>query len=238
MERVKTALILATAVFAISYAPATTMVVVPLYRPSSPNIDLAVTQGSKYLKGVRVDLYRETENGETQFWTALSNESGLVSPPELPDGKYRIFAASEKREAILYLEVSRDRQQGNRFALDLVRPDRLDAAAETPIAARLQDFDGVVQDENQAVISKVEIEVLRKGSIDEDDVARIESRDRGQFSVHLETGTYIAVFRRPGFANVVLPFEIQGKGWKGLKLTMQIANSHGALAISELNPEK
>jgi len=219
-----------------SYVTAETVVVVPSYVPSMPNPGIVVTRHGKPVKNVRVYMYSDDSHvGNAPRWSGLSNSDGIVAPSTLPDGRYHVSANSGSLEAALYIDVKKENEQGARFEMRLLRSDGVDSAEEMPVRVWIQDFQGVVQDPSGAVIPRTNIEVLRKRSVDDGDVADIESDEKGLFSAHLEAGTYIAVFRFRGFHTTMFPFEIGKEGWKALKLRMQIGGTtHGTLDVTEL----
>ncbi|MGB8986345.1 MAG: carboxypeptidase-like regulatory domain-containing protein, partial [Candidatus Sulfotelmatobacter sp.] len=88
----------------------------------------------------------------------------------------------------------------------------------------VREFRGVVQNESGAVIPHAKIRVLRKSS-DKEDLAKIQSDEKGQFSLRLDRGTYLAVFQIPGFKNQVLGLKVANDGWDAFRLTMEIVGT-------------
>jgi hypothetical protein len=210
-----------------SYAAGNTVVVIRSYLPSSPYPCVTVSRNGKRVSDLPITVYQSgTRLGQSAYWTSSTNKDGIVCPPELPEGKYEIYATSGRRSAELDLEVSKGNNVTG-FELALVLPGSLQAAIEAPITIWVQQLRGVVQDASGAVIQKVKIEILRKRSgseVDENPVVKIGSNDRGQFSSDLENGAYVAIFEYPGFNVTAFSFEVDPKGWKGLELTMQVGD--------------
>src|SRR5580704_3714509 len=179
-------------------AAANTVVVVSVQRCSSlPNGVIAVTEKDRRVRGAHLDIYREIEHGERPAWAGLTDKHGVAKPPELQPGEYRIVADSGKLDATMLLTVSNDGDNAARCEIKLTPPDAPRAPDSFPEAGaniRMRELRGVVQDELGAVIPHAKIRVLRKSS-DKEDLAKIQSDERGEFSLHLDRGTYLAVFQ-------------------------------------------
>jgi len=211
------------------------------YLPSSPNPCFIVMKNGKRASEIPLDLYQQgTILGKSPYWKSVTNGDGIACPSELPDGKYEIFAKSARRSAELDIDVSK-KNEVNGFEIALHLSDQLDAAVRTPTAIWVQAFRGVIQDASGAVMPKGKIEVLRRDGadvFDENPVLKTQSNQRGHFFCDLEKGTYVAIFEYPGFDVTAFPFEVNPKGWNGLKVTMQVGDmNRTAPIITEFNAQ-
>jgi hypothetical protein len=233
---VRSLAIFALGILATGSAAANTMVVESVQRCSSlPNGIIAVTEMDRGVRGVHLDIYREIEHGERPAWGGLTDKHGVVKPPELAPGTYRIVADFGKLDATMFMTVGSDGGNAARCEIKLAPPDTskaVDLPLEPTSEIRVQEFRGVVQDESGAVIQHAKIRVLRKSS-DKEDLAKTQSDERGQFSLHLDGGTYLAVFQVPGFKMQVVGFSVVKDGWDAVRLTMEIAGR-----ATNIPPEK
>ena len=208
---------------------AETVVVNRSYLPSSPNPCFTVRRNGKQAAGVDVRLYAEKSSPQSPYWKSLTKDNGVACVSTLPEGKYEFIAISGRRDAEVDIEVSK-KSETSEFQMTLALPYRLQSVVEAPVQLWLQQLRGVVEDPSGAVIPNVKIEVWRKGpsgEVDENPVAKAETNDIGHFTCNVGQGTYIAIFEFPGFALTAFPFEIDRKGWEGLRLTMQIGGTNG-----------
>jgi hypothetical protein len=220
--------IFALGILATGNAGANTVVVLSVQRCSSSlRPVIAVTERDRGVRGARLDIYHEIDHGERPAWGGLTDKYGVARPPELPPGEYRIVADSGKLDATMFLTVSSDGGNAPKCEMRLAvpsAPGTLDALAQQTASVRVREFRGVVQDELGAVIQHAKIRVLRKSS-DKEDLAKIQSDERGQFSLDLRRGTYLAVFQVPGFKMQVVGFKLARDGWDAVRLTMEVAGT-------------
>ena len=245
----KLSVISAVVLCAFCQAAANTVVEGHRTLPSATTIAVTVSQNSKPIDGIRVDIYREIPNGEHHFWTVMTNRHGVVSPPKLPYGKYRVVADSGKSDDILYLLVNLGEEANNQFDMELApypstatiekhpEPVFPDLAA-VPVSTELEEFRGVVQDTSQGVIPGIKIKVFLKKALDKPWVAEIESDQVGEFATQLDEGTYVAIFEGRHFKMRVLGFEISKKGWKGFRVTMEIEGNPDDVPPQEWFPKE
>jgi hypothetical protein len=228
--------IFALAMLATGSAAANTVVPVSIQRClSSPNAVIAVTENSRDVRGAHLDIYREIEHGERPAWGGLADKHGVARPPELAPGTYRVVADSGKLDATMFLTVSSDSSSADMCEIKLTTPDAagtLDSIEEQTASIRVREFQGVVQDDSGAVIQHAKIRVLRKSS-DKEDLAKIQSDEKGQFFLHLGRGTYLAVFQVRGFKMQVVGFKVVKDGWDAVRLTMEVAGT-----ATNVPPEK
>ncbi len=184
-------------------------------RPSSQNARITVLMDGKPQKDVKLVL--SAVAGELRL-TMVTDASGTVKLPRLPDGRYCIVAsASPTLRAELCLDVSKG---GNRkpssFSMTLsIKPpppptleDLLAAAEKGPLGMRTQVFAGIVQDPLGAPVLRAQIAVYSRGSLDKTHPLRFTTDEQGRFFASLESGAYTAVFQAPGFRTEILTFEI------------------------------
>jgi hypothetical protein len=194
---------------------------------SPPNAVIAVTKQDRGVHNVHLDVYREIEHGERPAWAGLTDKHGTAKLPALLPGEYRIVADSGKLDATMILTVNGNEDTAVKCEIKLTPPDvpsLLDLLAEPNANVRVREFRGVIQDEQGAVIQHAKIRVLRKSS-DKEDLANIQSDEKGQFSVHLDRGSYLAVFQLRGFETQVVGFKVVKDGWDAARLTMEVAGT-------------
>jgi hypothetical protein len=124
-----------------------TVAVAAQFLPSAPKITVVVTRAGKPLEGARVTFHRAIPYGETDPWTGLTGIDGTVSPPELADGKYRIFAHGGKHTAGLFVEVKRDNEGSSKFEIAIADDNEPYVLQWVPESSWLRQFRGFVQDE-------------------------------------------------------------------------------------------
>jgi hypothetical protein len=209
-------------------AAADTVVVIPQSCSSASNPVIAVTQQGRAVRSAHLDIYREIERGERPAWGGLTDKHGVAKPPDLPPGKYRVVADSGKMRATKFLTISSDDGTASRCEIKLTPPDppRVFGSPPEQIASiRVLEFRGVIEDPTGAVLPNTKIRVLRKSS-DKADLADIQSDGNGQFSLHLDRGTYLAVFSIPSFKTQVVSLKISKHGWHAVKLTMELGATY------------
>ena len=200
---------------------------IPVHTSAPPNIELTVTLHGEAAKGIAVAVYQEiqTKARERLYWKGVTDAKGRLHPPSLASGSYRIFADAGKREATQYLEVRDPVEKRGQFEMKLARPFPLGAAEDDPISARIEDFRGVVLDRSGAVLPQSDIEVLRRSDLDAGTIAKIQSNEKGEFSLHLDKGFYAAVFHCFNFKSKVVVFEITEKGERELRTTLDVGST-------------
>ena len=199
------------------------MVVAP--SKSSQSVRINTWVEGKARKDVRVDVFRERKNGEEAgpLFSLTSDDEGKVGLPKLAPGNYHIVAAAEQDlVADLYLRVSsHSKQKISSFSMELVASQfptfaqRLAAAEQLPVKARLQELSGIVRDSSGAAIAGVSIDVMRKATMGKECVARLKSDVNGRFLTALSDGAYVAFFSFAGFQTQFVPFDVakaQGSG--------------------------
>jgi hypothetical protein len=201
--------------------------------PSSQNARITVLQNGQRIQNVKVVVLAPDDRPRLSLST---DNRGAVVLPLLPPGTYHVVAtASDGLAAELVLEISaRKRRKPNSFSMELfLRPppppslqDRIAAAERIAIAEQLQQFNGVVQDQSGAAISRCKIQVFQKGSVVGAPVLEGMSDETGHFSLPLPAGVYTATIQRPGFSTQVQVFEIiKNGGAGGLRIVLQVAPS-------------
>jgi 5-hydroxyisourate hydrolase-like protein (transthyretin family) len=206
-----------------SVAQADRVIPEPPYVPSPQNIQLIVTANGKPANGIAVAFYRD--EGGILYWTGSTDANGQLSPPKLAPGWYRAVAETGKRKATLRLDVQNKNNKHATFQMKLELPYPLNAAEDDPVAARIEDFRGIVFDQSGTVVPNAKIEVVRRDRADVGAIANLQSDEKGAFSVHLDEGTYAAVFRCFNFKTKVVVFEVTRKGEKELRTTLEIADA-------------
>ncbi len=205
-------------------AAADTVVVVSVQRCSSPpHALIKVTELGKGIRSAHLDVYHEIEHGERPAWAGLSDKHGVATLPELEPGDYRVVADYGKLNATMFLTVSGDGGGAARCEIKLTPPDAPrtpDSLPEQTASIRVRQFRGVIEDTAGGVIRRATIRVLRKSS-DKQDLAKIQSDEKGRFSLHLKPGPYLAAFEVPGFTMQVVSFMVSKDGWDAVKLIME-----------------
>jgi hypothetical protein len=93
--------------------------------------------------------------------------------------------------------------------------------AHLPI--RVSKIRGVIVDANQAVIPNVRITLQKDVAGTLHDIDHTHTDATGRFTFKPLSGKYCLIFRRTGFAEVLLPIEISRKGWPGFTLKLTVA---------------
>jgi hypothetical protein len=225
VERVRSVAIAVSLLFlACPAATPETVVVGSQYLRSSPIVELTVMRRAEAVKGVPVVFYRYDRSDEIQFWVGATGANGRLLPPRLSPGRYRISADAGKRSATLYLDVTKEEKPVTRFEMRLVRQDGLDGAEDAPTAAWIEDFRGAVFDQSGALVPQTQIEIFRRDDVDGGPLLQMRSDENGGFAAHLDSGTYLAAFRAPGFKTRVLAFEVTAKGETELRITLEVGS--------------
>jgi len=105
------------------------------------------------------------------------------------------------------------------------RKEMLETLARDAPNVRLKEFRGVVQDASDAVIPGLKIEVLRKAALEKGDLAQTLSNEKGQFTLPLDRGEYLAVFTYQGFKTRAVAFKLANEGWQGIRIAMTVGGS-------------
>src|SRR5208282_1797229 len=183
----------------------------------SQNAVIAVTKLGEAVPGVHLEIYREIQNGERPAWSGLTDKNGIATLIDLRPGRYRVFADAGLLDATMYLTVAEDAAGESRCEIKLTPPE---AAERPPVLAKqtasitVHEFRGVVQDESGAVIPRAKVRVLRNNH-DHAELASTRSNERGQFSLPLQNGTYLAVFDVAGFKQQAIGITVAKDGWNG-----------------------
>lgn len=226
--------IFALSLIAGSTSAATTVVVreVP-FCGSSEHPIISATESGRSIEGARVDIYRKIENGEKLAWTGSTDQQGLARPGELEPGSYSVLAYSGELFANMRLGVGNNRDSASTCELKFVPPISVEqqrkevreALARNAPTVQLTEFRGVVQDENDALIQHLKIEVLRRGALEKGNIAETFSNQKGQFALHLDGGAYVAIFTYRGFQTRAIAFELGNEGWRGISIAMTVGGS-------------
>ncbi len=195
---------------------------------SSSHVQVTVVLNGKPLKGVKIDFHGPSQS----LFSALTDENGIVTPPELVPGDYEVVAAlDEDVSTSLSLRVIGGREV-SKFSMDLTEPlahsrDELQRLEKLPVHDRVQAFQGIVVDPPPyaVFIPGVKIRILKKGSAEKTVVLRLNADERGHFSAQLPDGLYIGFFYSQGFRTAIVPFEVTKDGSVDLRIIMQIAHT-------------
>jgi len=219
MERVKTVFIIACYAVLSIVAHSECVTVEDARLPEhSPYLVIVVELGGKPLHGVKVDLYEKA--GKEAVFSGVTDEHGMVTPPNLDIGDYNIFAAlNQAVVSSLQLRIVRS---GSAVPLSISLGSVPAGASENdPVRDHLQEFRGTVLDPAGAAIPAA-IVVVSRGSPDISVVLRTTADSDGHFSEKLSDGSYIAFFFANGFDTATLPFEINAKGSGQLHVNLRI----------------
>ena len=186
---------------------------------SSPDLIITVTSLGKAANRVRVDVYREIENGERAFWTGFTASDGTAKPSALSPGEYRVFADAGDRTGMMSLLVGQF-EGTTRCNLKIGPPNSVEAGEQTPEEPsnlQLKEFRGVVVDDKKVPIPHVIVRVLRSGS-SRGYLAQFQSDENGRFELHLGEGVYVGTFAYQGFRLRMVLFRLSNEGWQGFEL--------------------
>ncbi len=220
--------IVAIAVWCVALVGSVCAEIVPIYRPSPPNLEVIVMCKGKPAAQVPVTFNLYSRPGDKSYWSGSTDANGRLFPPKLSPGKYYISAETGKRYAELYINVTERKTERATFVMKLYVPF-VGKAEDALVTTQVSDFHGVVLDPAGAVLSQTEIKVLRKDDLDAGVVLQLRSDEKGEFSGHLNRGAYVALFYSPGFSTYVAVFEVTTTGEQTLRVTLQI----GSVAYNE-----
>jgi hypothetical protein len=227
VEGVKTAAIAMGCLFLATLAEGVVKVepIVPI--ECSPRVRITVLLEGQPIPGVDVNLYDGTSASKRPIFSARPNRNGIVRPPALAFGTYRVDAIlrqnsvrlendeirnliwlkvipnSEVSTALLDLTNARNgaRESAKQFE------DRLGEADHGP-RAHLRVFEGTVLDPLGTLIPSAEVKVFQSTSQGWVVRLRTTSDPRGYFSSEtLAPGQYVAVFSAGGCRLAMVPFE-------------------------------
>lgn len=97
-------------------------------------------------------------------------------------------------------------------------------AEDAPAASQGKDFHGIVLDPSGSVLAQTEIQVSRQDDLDAGPVLLLRSDEKGEFSCHLNSGTYVALFHALGFRTYVAVFEVTENGEAELRITLEVGS--------------
>ena len=184
---------------------------------SSRHVRIVVTLAGKPSKDVKVDFYPTVSQPS---FSELTDDNGIVAPPELAAGDYKVIATlQDVVSTLLLLHVGRG-EGVSRFSMDLTEP--VQRAEALPIVNHIQAFEGAVLDPSGAMVSGTKILIVTKGSELQHVVLRTKVDANGHYSAQLGEGSYIAFFYAQGFRTAIVPLEITENGSGDLHVTLQI----------------
>lgn len=193
------------------------------YEPSSVHVRIVTSREGKPLPGVKIDL----ETGEHRH-LLITNAQGIILVAKLRPGKQCMVAtAFDNATAQLCLDVSlKSKVKLSSFSIEMPPSPTLQGlvrAEGLSVMDHMKGFTGTVRDVTGAVVPSANIEILPKGSKDEDHAIRIQADASGHFSALLPDGTYVAFFQSPGFSTKTEVFEV-GKKFepKDLRISLTI----------------
>jgi hypothetical protein len=192
---------------------------------SSRKVRITVVLNGKPVNLARVEFC--TTTGAQTCFTVLTGDDGIAVSQTLSLTTYHLDALFEDNlSSELYLHVSAQ-GKATAFVMDLTSSFKaaqavLAAAEKLPVREIVREFTGSLQDPSEAMISGVNIKVVRKGSADKADVRRLMSDANGHFSAQLADGFYIAIFSVQGFRTEIVPFEVAAQGEKEMLVKLQI----------------
>jgi hypothetical protein len=133
--------------FSLGLLAAVSVVAAAQLQPSSTKIKVVVMRAGQPLKGARVTFHLEIEHGERDVWTGVTGLDGSVSPPDLPEGKYRIFADGGKRTGGLFIEAKKSNSPSSGFEIGIAADDETYVLQWVPESASKRQLRGTIQDE-------------------------------------------------------------------------------------------
>ena len=202
---------------------------------SSTRVQVTVVLGGKLLKDVKVDFYyREIgsyrDDAAPPTFSALTNEHGIVTPPELVPGYYDVVATlDEDVSTKLGLHVIGGPKL-TELSMDLTDSSELyqyglERAGKIPVRDRVRAFQGIVIDEVGGSISRAKIRVMKKEAEMKTVVLRLNTNENGHFSGQIPDGFYVAFIQSQGFRTVIVPFEVRKDGSGDLRIVMQVGHT-------------
>lgn len=205
-------------------------------RQSSRRLQIITAIDSQAAPGVSVQI---SQVNFGQKFSLISDASGVVHPPVLAPGLYRIVAASSDAvfRGELQLEVSQaSKKQVSVFFLSLLRTpsqvpvsqrvtkeELLTAIRKISDRIRISKFSGLLVDSSGAAIPGADVVILRVTATASAEWIDMKSGDNGQFAVSLPDGMYVAFFQMPGFRTEIIAFEITDKAPVDLRIAMRVA---------------
>ena len=203
----------------------------PPPRDSFPVVRVVVKYQDKTLAGVGVNVAL-LDGPSSIVIKRTTDEKGELTTPVLAPGLYSVALDRPRGLAgALYLRVtSAPTSEMSTFTLELNRDydyeiaqKRLAAARKQPPTERLPKLSGVLMDQAGAFLPSAKIEVWQEASKEEDPFIESKSSDKGEFSVPLPNGIYVARIQQNGFRDVILVFELsQDAPARALKIEMKI----------------
>ncbi len=203
------------------------------FLPSSDRIRITALLNGNPQKNVELDLFATT--GVPRF-SLSTKDDGVAELPQLPPGKYRVFAgALDKLRAALFLEVTMSAGgETSSFSMNLTVGSDQPQATQSMLAIseknlceeKFREFKGLLLDPQGSRVSGAKIEVFQFGFLERGPVVEIKAASDGSFSASLADGRYLAIFTMPGFRTELLVFEVAKKeNSKDLWISMQIGSS-------------
>lgn len=200
---------------------------------SSGHVTIHVTLGGKPLKGARVivrpshectcayDVLRGNPLDTSMLpsdSSQVTDENGVANLSELAPGDYDVAASINDvaSTAFVGLHVS-ESTAVTTIPMDLTL--QVQRIEELPVRLRVGSFRGTVRDVSGALVPEARIVVVKRGS-----QARYAVKDKadakGNFSIELPEGSYIAIFFFRGFRAAIEPFELTGTGTQELQIRL------------------
>jgi Carboxypeptidase regulatory-like domain len=208
-----------------AFAAAEFVVVEPNPEIVGPHLRLTVSLHGRPLKNVELDFYNSQDELKL---VRVSNADGIVKPPQLRPGIYRIEARLENNMVSNAFVKVVEGSKTHRFTMD-VTPEfdahqaSLEAAEKLPIAVSVKEFAGAIFDAGNEPIPNADIRVVRRGmEFANKVVVRLKSDAEGHFSAQLEPGEYIAFFSEAGFKTKIVPFAVTNEGEDVLRVVLDI----------------
>ena len=203
---------------------------------SSSHARIMVVLEGRPLKGVKVDFYEWiVEQGVGQpYFSGLTDDSGIATPPDLSPGDYHVFATlDDDVRTVLWLHVVRKREALTTLSMDLTESVQLarqmqDAAVRRAERVhsrdRLRAFQGIVVDPSGAPIAGAKIRIMKSGAIGTV-LLRLEADANGRFAAQLTDGPYLGFFYFEGFRIEAVPFDVTKEGSGDLRVMLQVGHT-------------
>jgi hypothetical protein len=227
--------LLAAVLLAATFAAAENVTVAPVPKVVGPHLRLRVSLHNQPLKKVKLSFYTAKDNLK---FVLVTDAHGMVNPPRLQPGIYRIEARLENDVlSDAYVKVLKDSKTDS-FAMDLTpavdaHQTWLAGVQKLPIAASVSEFKGTILDPGNGPIPNVDIRVVRRGMEFADRVVlRLKSDAGGHFAAQLEPGEYIAFFSEAGFRTEIVPFAVIKQGEATLRVVLNIGAATENVMIS------